>query len=256
VRENVSMPSVHATLSAAALGDELTENEASVRVFLTAGGLAVLGLALTLFTIWWWRGTKPEPPALGPLEVMSDRRWQTASESERMRMIDLHRPAGSFVMDGRMDPVPIDLSVLARDLPSGFDDLRDDPARWPAAQPELMQSSLSELLEGVGDSAVDDAAATAGPAGDARDDASPAASDADDDGPSETEPPPASLDETMYQVEAPAVLSPSANGDHDDQHDAHRADDQHDVPRDDPRGGDRSDELAIDPLLQRAASQD
>ena len=238
------MPSMHATLTAAALGDELTENEASVRVFLTAGGLAVLGLALTLFTVWWWRSTKPEPPALGPLEVMSDRRWQTASENERMRMIDLHRPAGSFVLDGRMDPVPIDLSVLARDLPSGFDDLRDDPSRWPAAQPGLLQSSLSELLEGVGDSAVDDAAATATDDASATDDED----DVDGDEPSDTEPP-ASLDETMYQVEAPAAAAPSANGEHDDQHEDHGDHgDQH--------NDDRSDELAIDPLLQRAASQD
>jgi hypothetical protein len=238
------MPSVHVTLTAAALGDELTENEASVRIFLTAGGLAVLGLALTLFTIWWWRATRPEPPALGPLEVMSDRRWQSSSDSERMRLINMHRPPGAAALDVRMAPVPIDLSVLARDLPSGFDDLRDDPARWPAVQPDLMQSSLSDLLEGVGDAAVDDAvAADAGDsvvdsaaddgelseAGDAAqvDEQHDAADEQHDD---EPEP---SLDETMYQVESPIVLEATANGQQD-----------------------QSDELVIDPLLQRAASQD
>ena len=248
VRENVPMPSVHVTLTAAALGDELTENEASIRIFLTARGLAVLGLALTLFTIWWWRGTKPEPPALGPLEVMSDRRWQSSSDSERMRLINMHRPPGAAGLDVRMAPIPIDLSVLARDLPSGFDDLRDDPARWPAVQPDLMQSSLSDLLVGVGDAAVDEAVAADDDSvddGEAADEAEPDADAAEADEQHDVEPEP-SLDETMYQVESPVALEMTANGDHDDGHD----DGQYD------RSDDRSDELVIDPLLQRAASQD
>ena len=217
------MLSAHATLTAAALGDELTESEASLRVFLTAGGLAVLGLALLLFTIWWWRGTKPEPPALAPLEVMSDRRWYTASDQERLRMIDRNRPDGAFGLNGNPAPIPIDLSVLARDLPSGFDDLRDDPTLWPAEQPSLMQSSLAELLEGVGDTAVDDHS-TNGDAQNGQVEHAEADVDAHSD-----------ADATMYQVEAPFVAS--SNG---------AAGAEHDEPS----------ELVIDPLLQRSASQD
>ena len=96
MRENDSMLSALASVTAAALGDELTESEATLRVFLTAGGLAILGCALLLFTIWWWRGTKPEPPALGPLEVMSDRRWHAASDNERRRLVEQHRPAAAL----------------------------------------------------------------------------------------------------------------------------------------------------------------
>lgn len=105
---------------------ELTEAQASLRVYLTAGGLALLGVLLTLYTIWWWRGTRPEPPALGPLEVMSDRRWDKAGEPDRRRWVDGHRPAGALALDGHVaGPEPIDLSVLARSSVDDFGDLRE-----------------------------------------------------------------------------------------------------------------------------------
>ncbi len=77
------------------IGAELTESQAAVRVFLSAGALVLLGLLLLLLTISWWRGTRPEPPALGPLEVMGDRRWATAAESERRRLLEEFRPVGA-----------------------------------------------------------------------------------------------------------------------------------------------------------------
>ncbi|TPW10898.1 MAG: hypothetical protein FD127_3509 [Acidimicrobiaceae bacterium] len=110
------------------LANELSEAQASLRVYLTAAGLAVLGVSLLLYTIWWWRSSRPESPALGPLEVMGDRRWTKARDTDRRRLIDVHRPSGAMALDGMAGaPEPIDLSVLT--LPSGFDDLRDpDPA--------------------------------------------------------------------------------------------------------------------------------
>lgn len=126
MRENDPMLPARAVPSGGTLAGELTDTEAAVRVYAAAGGLTVLGLLLLLFTIWWWRGTRPEPPALGPLEAMGDRRWVTASEPDRRRLVDDHRPAGAKPLYGtRVEPQPIDLSVLARDLPSGFDDLRE-----------------------------------------------------------------------------------------------------------------------------------
>ena len=80
--------------SAGSLGAELTESQAAFRVFAAAGGLVLLGLVLLLLTIWWWRGTRPESPALGPLEVMGDRRWASAAESERRRLLEEFRPEG------------------------------------------------------------------------------------------------------------------------------------------------------------------
>lgn len=144
------------------LGAELTESQAALRVFLSAGGLVLVGLVLLLLTVWWWRGTKPEPPALGPLEVMSDRKWSTTAESERRRLLEAHRPEGSTVSNGYV-PVPVDLSVLAREAPSSFDDLRD-PVEAPmvaTVDPEAAEISGAAVSEAGEDvetpSDVDDA---------------------------------------------------------------------------------------------------
>lgn len=115
---------VSASLLGSPVAAELTEEEAAVRVFLAAGGLVLLGVGLACMTVWWWRSTRPEPPALGPLEVMSDRRWRTAGDSERRRMVDETRPEGADGRDLVVAPEPIDLSELVRGVPS-FDDLRD-----------------------------------------------------------------------------------------------------------------------------------
>lgn len=115
------------------LGAELTETETTVRVFLASGGLVVLGLALLWFTIRWWRGTRPEPPALAPLEVMSDRRWKSAQRSEQARLLDTFRPEGARASGGAV-PVPLDLTVLAASSPPSFDDLRD-PVDVPEVSP-------------------------------------------------------------------------------------------------------------------------
>lgn len=121
---------------------ELTEAEASLRVSLAAGGLALLGVALLALTIWWWRNTRPEPPALGPLEVMSERRWAKSRDTDRSRLIDGHRPHGAFALDGRRAaPEPIDLSVLARNLPSGFDDLKEPVPVPVVAEPDSVAPS-------------------------------------------------------------------------------------------------------------------
>jgi hypothetical protein len=108
------------------LAAELSESQASLRVFLTAAGLAVLGVILFAATVWWWRSTRPETPVLGPLEVMGDRRWRKAPDNDRRRLIDVHRPSGALALDGvAAAPDPVDLSLLARNTPAGFDDLRD-----------------------------------------------------------------------------------------------------------------------------------
>ena len=70
---------------------ELTDSEATRRVFLTVGGLLLLGLAMLIATVWWWRSTRPEHPALGPLEVMSERRWVKADGDSRRSLIDARR---------------------------------------------------------------------------------------------------------------------------------------------------------------------
>ena len=247
-----------ATLIAAALGDELTESEASLRIFLTAGGLAILGLMLLLFTIWWWRGTRPEPPALGPLEVMGDRRWSTATDAERRRMIDLHRPADSFALEGVVAPIPIDLSVLARDLPRDFDDLRE-PALALGPSPDGVPSAAEPEPGSVGWLSSDGASVDDSVDGDApliaeielnRVHVQPIAAE-----PHRT----VDADATMYQVEAPSseqVEAVEPAGEVGDDADVETELDHVDVADDDQHHYEPSDELVIDPLLQRTASQD
>lgn len=41
------------------------------------------GGALSVLTWWFWKTAMPEPPALARLEIMSDRRYETASARER-----------------------------------------------------------------------------------------------------------------------------------------------------------------------------
>ena len=136
------MSGLFAIRTSAVLGAELTESQAALRVFLAAGGLVVAGLSLLLLTIWWWRHTRPEPPALGPLEVMGDRKWATAPDSERRRLIEEFRPVGAEPSNRVVDPQPVDLSILARDAPPTFDDLRE-----PVVDPEALEIATSSAVE-------------------------------------------------------------------------------------------------------------
>ena len=57
--------------------------------------LVVLGSALLVVTAWFWRSTRPDPDALGPLVVMSERRFATLGPIERRRTLDGARPGSS-----------------------------------------------------------------------------------------------------------------------------------------------------------------
>lgn len=146
---------------------ELTESEAALRVFLAAAGLVLAGLLLLLLTVKWWRSTRPEPPALGPLEVMGDRRWSASADSERRRLIEEFRPVGAEPSNRFVEPEPVDLSVLARDAPATFDDLReplDDPealevATAAAHHAEPVDLGERELVDEAAEPVVMDEAA-------------------------------------------------------------------------------------------------
>ena len=81
------------------LAEELSGAEATRRVFLTAGGLLLLGLALLIATVWWWRATRPEHPVLAPLEVMGERRWSKSGGDERRRLIEESRTLAKAARD-------------------------------------------------------------------------------------------------------------------------------------------------------------
>lgn len=55
-------------------------------------GLIVLGVGLLGITTWFWRATRPDPEALGPLVAMSDRRFAALGPIEKRRALDGARP--------------------------------------------------------------------------------------------------------------------------------------------------------------------
>jgi hypothetical protein len=55
--------------------------------------LVLIGVALVGLAAWLWRMTAPEPVALAVLETMGERRFRTADEAERLRLIEESRGA-------------------------------------------------------------------------------------------------------------------------------------------------------------------
>jgi len=121
-------------------------------IYLSALGLAVVGLVLLAGTILWWRRGRQEHPALSPLEVMSRRSWYKAPEGDRRRRLDRVRLAGSGageVEEARADPV--DLQALVRSVPQAFDDLRE-----PGAEPAVAEEGTTFAVDGEGEASIVD----------------------------------------------------------------------------------------------------
>ncbi len=127
-------------LFAAALAADLSDSAADRRIYLAAAGLALLGVVMTIATAWWWYASRPDDPALGPLEVMSRKRWQAADDAERRQMLAQARPGAAAVPAAEADSgaAPetvqelIDLRQAAAAPVSDFDDLVDDPVSGAA----------------------------------------------------------------------------------------------------------------------------
>jgi hypothetical protein len=71
--------------------------------------LVVLAVAVALLTIWYWRSTRPVPPALDGLDLMSTRRWLKGRSDKRSRMLTEYHT--------RRGPVPDE--TIARTAPAG-----------------------------------------------------------------------------------------------------------------------------------------
>ena len=69
----------------------------AIGLLLLAAGLALAGL-----TLRFWSAARPETPALAPLEIMSDRRYQRATEQQRLAMIDSVRGLASAAPHGEV----------------------------------------------------------------------------------------------------------------------------------------------------------
>jgi hypothetical protein len=125
-------------------------------IYLAAGGLLLVAVALGVGTWMWWRNAKVEHPALGPLEVMGSRRWWRSDFNDRRRRLDAARPAHETddVADEAAAAAHIDLeSVMTRDDPQNFDDLLDPDAAVPAPEAapvvEPVAAPAPEAVEAV-----------------------------------------------------------------------------------------------------------
>jgi hypothetical protein len=57
--------------------------------------LVLLGLGMIALAVWLVRSTRSDPQALGPLEVMGDRRFRKGDADRRQANLDTARPAGA-----------------------------------------------------------------------------------------------------------------------------------------------------------------
>ena len=106
-------------------------------IFLSAAGLAVVGIALLVGTILWWRRGRQEHPALAPLEVLGSRAWAKAPEGDRRRRLEKVRIGGAGAgTDEPMRSEPLDLEALVRSVPQAFDDLKE-PGESVDAEPVI-----------------------------------------------------------------------------------------------------------------------
>jgi hypothetical protein len=103
---------------------DLSDANADRIIYLVAAGLVVIGIALAVFTVWWWRSTRPEHPSLGPLEVMGETRFRRSGDVERRQIIANSRPPGAQPLIAEPPRSErVDLESFARRQATGFDDL-------------------------------------------------------------------------------------------------------------------------------------
>jgi hypothetical protein len=116
--------------------ETVSDSGATTTVRLVVLVLVVLGLALTAVTVWFWRATRPDHPALGPLEVMSSRRFARLGDLEQQRRLDAARPEGAeperrsrsaIAAEERGRKLAAELQELVESTPEGFDDLDVEP---------------------------------------------------------------------------------------------------------------------------------
>jgi hypothetical protein len=67
--------------------------------------LIVLGLGLGVLNVWFWKKTKPDPEALGPLVEMSSRKFAELEPIEQRHRLDQLRP--SLVSAPKIEALPV-----------------------------------------------------------------------------------------------------------------------------------------------------
>jgi hypothetical protein len=117
--------------TSALLADSINDASSTRKVYLLAAGLALLGIALVVMTVWFWRSTRHDPELLAPLEEMGARRFRRLDGGAQQQVLDRSRPADAkpmrwgVVRGEASGESEIDLRESLRTVPHGYDDLRD-----------------------------------------------------------------------------------------------------------------------------------
>lgn len=68
-----------------------------ISALLILGGIGLFGL-----TVWFWKTSRPEPPALARLEIMSERAWRKSRGVDRQFLLKIaHDAAREGLEDGQ-----------------------------------------------------------------------------------------------------------------------------------------------------------
>lgn len=128
-------------------------------ILLMSGGLLLLGALVAVGTIWWWRSSRVEHPALGPLEVMGSRSWWKGDYSSRRRSLEAARPTGAEPAGASASSTvePVDLEAAALAPPWHFDDLLEFPTSVAAEAADLDAIDVDAANAEVADAETADA---------------------------------------------------------------------------------------------------
>jgi len=105
----------------------------AIGLLLVACGLALVGL-----TLRFWSSARPEPLALAPLEIMSDRRYNKATENERSAMVDSVRGLVSAQVRGAARRTAGSMPRKPRIT---------SPSRYPSAEQPTRRAPIDPLIK-------------------------------------------------------------------------------------------------------------
>ena len=129
--------------------ESVSDSGSSITVLAVSLTLVALGIALLGVTVWFWRLTRPDPDALGPLAVMSDRDFVRRGPIEQRRALDAARP-DAIVIDAPDEMVDIDdVDVETPAVEAPFVEPEPEPELEPELEPEWEVGG--ELDEETGD---------------------------------------------------------------------------------------------------------
>jgi hypothetical protein len=72
--------------------ESVSDSGSSITVLVVSLSLVALGVALLGVTVWFWKLTRPDPDALGPLVVMSEPDFFRRGPIDQRRSLDEARP--------------------------------------------------------------------------------------------------------------------------------------------------------------------